>query len=159
MITLHHALQPGDIGGVIKLHGSQYFEEFNYDPDFESYVAKGMVEFHERFDEKLDAVWTYKDDETIAGFVLLMHRRHSEAQLRFFIIHSAYRNKGLGTELLRQLIEKARELQYKRIYLWTTHEQQQAIALYIRLGFALTEVKESYLFGKKLNEQRYDLIL
>jgi len=34
-----------------------------------------------------------------------------------------------------------------------------AAFLYKRLGFKLTEEKESTAFGKSLREQRYDLIL
>ena len=48
---------------------------------------------------------------------------------------------------------------YKKSYLWTTHELSAAAVLYKRLGFQLTEEKESTAFGKSLTEQRYDLIL
>jgi peptidyl-dipeptidase Dcp len=52
-----------------------------------------------------------------------------------------------------------RERGYKKSYLWTTHELGIAAFLYKRLGFTLTEEKESTAFGKPLMEQRYDLIL
>ena len=48
---------------------------------------------------------------------------------------------------------------YKESYLWTTHELDTAAFLYKRLGFKLTEEKESTSFGKRLREQRYDLVL
>jgi len=52
-----------------------------------------------------------------------------------------------------------RECGYKESYLWTTHELTTAAALYKRLGFQLTEEKESTAFGKPLREQRYNLLL
>jgi peptidyl-dipeptidase Dcp len=56
-------------------------------------------------------------------------------------------------------MEFLRERGYKGSYLWTTHELTVAAALYKRLGYYLTEEKESNSFGKPLTEQRYDLIL
>jgi peptidyl-dipeptidase Dcp len=52
-----------------------------------------------------------------------------------------------------------RECGYKESYLWTTHELSTAAFLYKRIGFNLTEEKESITFGKLLMEQRYDLVL
>jgi peptidyl-dipeptidase Dcp len=43
--------------------------------------------------------------------------------------------------------------------LWTTEEQKTAAGLYKKSGFILSEEKKSDAFGKKVKEQRYDLIL
>jgi len=48
---------------------------------------------------------------------------------------------------------------YTASYLWTTHELTTASLLYKRVGFKLTEEKESTAFGKPLREQRYDWVL
>ena len=92
------------------------------------------------------------------GFLLLMDRGES-AQLRYFLIEPEYRGIGLGAKLLNLYMDFMRERSYKGSYLWTTHELMTAAALYKRLGYTLTEEKESNSFGKPLTEQRYDLIL
>jgi peptidyl-dipeptidase Dcp len=92
------------------------------------------------------------------GFLLLMDRGEA-AQLRYFLIEPEYRGMGLGAKLLNLYMNFLNECGYKQSYLWTTHELHAAAHLYQRLGFQLTEEKESTAFGKPLREQRYDLIL
>ena len=46
-INIRNQLHPGDIGYVIYLHGILYKTEYNYGIEFESYVAKGLLEFME----------------------------------------------------------------------------------------------------------------
>jgi peptidyl-dipeptidase Dcp len=92
------------------------------------------------------------------GFLLLMDRGPA-AQLRYFLIEPEYRGIGLGSRLLNSYMDFLRACGYRKSYLWTTHELTVAASLYQRLGFILTEQKESTNFGKPLIEQRYDLTL
>jgi peptidyl-dipeptidase Dcp len=94
----------------------------------------------------------------MVGFLLLMDRGKA-AQLRYFLIEPEYRGLGLGLKLLNLYMDFLQECGYKESYLWTTHELTAAAHLYQRVGFKLTEEKESTSFGKALREQRYDLIL
>ena len=88
-----------------------------------------------------------------------MHRENNSAQLRYFYIEPEFRGIGLGQKLMQLYIDFLKEKKYKSSYLWTTHELNAAASLYKRYGFQLAEEKESTAFGKKLIEQRYDLIL
>ena len=157
-ISIRTVLQPGDIGYVIYMHGTLYKKEYNYGIQFESYVAKGLCEFYEKYDPQRNRVWVCEHDNRMIGFLLLMDRGKA-AQLRYFLIQPEYRGIGLGSKLLDMYMDFLRECGYKESYLWTTHELTTAAALYKRLGFKLTEEKESTSFGKPLTEQRYDLIL
>ncbi|WP_230679989.1 GNAT family N-acetyltransferase [Pontibacter rufus] len=93
----------------------------------------------------------------MVGFLLLLHRPGNTAQLRYFLIEPEYRGIGLGKKLMDLYMAFFRAMGYTSSYLWTTHEQEAAIALYKRYGFRLTEEKPSTAFGKPLTEQRYDL--
>jgi len=157
-ISIRTELRPGDLGFVIYLHGTLYSREYNYGLQFESYVAKGLCEFYEKYEPKRSRVWVCEDDYRMIGFLLLMDRGQA-AQLRYFLIEPEYRGIGLGSKLLNLYMDFLYECGYKESYLWTTHELSTAAALYRRLGFKLTEEKESNSFGKPLKEQRYDLIL
>ena len=95
-------------------------------------------------------------DENIVGFLLLMHRSESVAQLRFFYLEPPYRGIGLGKKLMTLYMEFLRQCGYTSSYLWTTHEQTTAASLYQQYGFTLTEEKNSSAFGKPLREQRYE---
>ena len=157
-ILIRTELRPGDIGYVTYLHGSLYAKEYGYGIQFESYVAKGLCEFYEKYDPARNRVWVCEHDNRIIGFLLLMDRGET-AQLRYFLIEPEYRGLGLGAKLLHLYMEFLHGCGYKGSHLWTTHELSTAAFLYKRLGFQLTEEKESTAFGKPLREQRYDLVL
>jgi peptidyl-dipeptidase Dcp len=140
------------------MHGALYHKEYNYGLQFESYVAKGLCEFYEKYNSKRNRIWACEHNGYMIGFLLLMDRGKA-AQLRYFLIEPEYRGIGLGGKLLNLYMDFLRECGYKETYLWTTHELSTAAFLYQRLGFTLTEEKESTSFGKELREQRYDLIL
>ena len=157
-ISIRTELRPGDIGFVTYLHGLLYHQEYGYGVQFESYVAKGLSEFYEKYIPERSRIWACEHNDRMIGFLLLMDRG-SAAQLRYFLIEPEYRGIGLGSKLLNLYMDFLHECGYKESYLWTTHELDKAALLYKRLGFKLTEEKESTAFGKPLREQRYDLIL
>jgi GNAT superfamily N-acetyltransferase len=157
-ISIRTELQPGDIGCVIHMHGDLYGREYNYGIQFETYVAKGLCEFYEKYDPKRSRVWICEHNNKMVGFLLSVDRGQA-AQLRYFLIEPAYRGIGLGSRLMKEYMDFLREFGYKKSYLWTTHELSTAASIYKRVGFQLTEEKETTSFGKPLREQRYDLIL
>ena len=158
-ILIRNELMPGDLGYVIYLHGLLYGAEYGYDIQFEMYVAAGLHEFNKNYDPAKDRVWICEYEEKIIGFLLLIHREHNSAQLRYFLIEPKFRGIGLGKKLMDLYTKFLHECQYRSSYLWTTHELTAAAALYKRYGFKLTEEKESTAFGKSLREQRYDLLI
>jgi GNAT superfamily N-acetyltransferase len=157
-ISIRTEFRPGDIGYVTYMHGALYSKEYNYGLQFESYVAKGLCEFYEKYNPERSRIWACEHNNCMIGFLLLMDRGNV-AQLRYFLIEPEYRGIGLGAKLLNLYMEFLRDCGYKESYLWTTHELYAAASLYKRLGFQLTEEKESTAFGKSLKEQRYDLVL
>lgn len=158
-IIIRTDLNPGDLGYVIYRHGILYGKEYNYSISFETYVGAGIFEFYKNYNPELDRVWICEHNNTIVGFVLLMHRENNTAQLRYFYLEPAYRGIGLGKKLMKLYMDFLKEKGYKSSYLWTTHELEAAASLYTRYGFQLTEEKESTAFGKPLKEQRYDLFM
>lgn len=157
-ISIRTEPQPGDIGYVTYMHGALYYEEYGYGLQFESYVAKGLCEFYEKYNPTRNRIWACEHRDRMIGFLLLMDRGKA-AQLRYFLIEPEYRGIDLGAKLLNLYMRFLRECGYAETYLWTTHELNTAAFLYKRLGFKLTEEKASTTFGKPLMEQRYDLIL
>ena len=51
------------------------------------------------------------------------------------IVDPDYRGKGIGSELLKKAIEKAKQLGFEKICLSTFHTNRIAIALYKKFGF------------------------
>lgn len=158
-ISIRKELLPGDIGYITYLHGMLYKKEYGYGLAFETYVAKGFLEFVASFNPSKDEVWVCEHSQKIIGFVLLIGRSNETAQSRFFILLPEYRGIGLGKKLVTEFLASLQKRGFSHAYLWTTHEQTSAAALYTKAGFVLTEEKESTDFGKVLTEQRYDLFL
>jgi peptidyl-dipeptidase Dcp len=157
-ISIRTELQPGDLGFIIYMHGALYKKEYDYGMQFETYVAKGLCEFYEKYNTERNRVWLCEHENRIIGSLLLMDRGKA-AQLRYFLIEPEFRGIGLGSKLMALYMDFLRGCDYRGSYLWTTHELGTAAFLYQRVGFKLTEEKESTAFGKPLREQRYDLVL
>lgn len=158
-IQIRTELRPGDLGYVMYRHGKLYGEEYDYGISFETYVGFGLHEFYKNYDRAMDRAWICEHENKVIGFILLMHRDNSVAQLRYFYLEPEYRGIGLGKKLLSLYMEFLRAKGYRSAYLWTTHEQQAAASLYRQYGFRLTNEKESTAFGKLLREQRYELVV
>ncbi|HTQ27415.1 MAG TPA: GNAT family N-acetyltransferase [Puia sp.] len=158
-ISIRTTLQPGDTGYIIHRHGKLYHQEYGYGREFEAYVAEGLAEFLKGYKPSVERVWICEDRDTIVGFLMLLQRDETTAQLRYFYLEPAYRGMGLGNKLMRLFMDFLVQRGYQHAYLWTTHEQEAAAALYRKHGFVLTEEKTSTAFGKALTEMRYDLIV
>lgn len=156
-IVIRTDLRPGDIGYIVYLHGRLYKEECDYGIGFEVYVAQGLAEFYKQYDPVRDRVWICESEGRIVGFLALMHRDKETAQLRYFLLLPEFRGFGLGKKLMDLYMAHLKQVGYRSTYLWTTREQETAIALYKRYGFELTEEVSSDTFGKALYEQKYEL--
>ncbi|MGS2761964.1 N-acetyltransferase family protein [Sinomicrobium sp. M5D2P9] len=157
-IEIRTDLLPGDLGYVACLHGKIYNKECGYGRGFESYVLEGLAVFLREYDSSKDRVWICEDGNKMVGFLSGVYRDHA-VQLRYFILLPEYRGLGLGKKLMQSFIAYMKEIKCPGAYLWTTKEQETAIALYKRFGFRLSEEVPSESFGKSLVEQRYDMEL
>ncbi|HSH43898.1 MAG TPA: GNAT family N-acetyltransferase [Arenicellales bacterium] len=158
-ILIREEPAPGDLGYVMYLHGIYYRPRYGYGIEFESYVALAVHEIYRHYDPDRDRIWICEHQGRIIGSLVLMHRDKDAAQLRLFLVLPEYQGIGLGGYLMRRFLETLRERGYRSAFLWTTEEQETAVALYRRLGFTLTEEKTSTAFGKPLVEQRYELVV
>ena len=157
-IHIRKNLMPGDPGFIAYLHGDLYAKECGYGLRFEAYVLEGLKDFIMEYDAARDVIWICEHNNRIIGSLVAQHRE-SKLQLRYFMFQPAYRGIGLGKLLMREFISFMKEHGFQEAYLWTTADQQAAIALYRQFGFQLTEEVASEEFGKPVMEQRYELKL
>ncbi|MCB0628368.1 MAG: GNAT family N-acetyltransferase [Saprospiraceae bacterium] len=158
-IHIRTELRSGDLTYVAYRHARIYKEECDYGIPFESYVCAGLHEFYQQYNPDKDRVWVCEHQDRIIGFLLLMHRAENAAQFRYFYLEPEYRGLGLGKRLMQYFMEALRVGQYESAYLWTTDEQITAIALYERFGFRKTDEKASDSFGRRVLEQRFELVI
>jgi N-acetylglutamate synthase-like GNAT family acetyltransferase len=156
--TLRHTLRPGDLGYLITLHGTVYAQEYGYDTTFEAYVAQGIAEFINSLNPRRDRIWLAESDRSIVGSIAIVGRSRRQAQLRWFLVHSAYRGRGIGNRLLKVALRFCKHRKYKSIFLWTTSELDAARYLYTACGFRKTSEKTHRIWGKVVKEEKYELL-
>lgn len=150
---------PGDFGEIVRLHGVLYAEEYGLDNTFEAYIAAPLSEFVLTKDRRGQRIWVVEAGEKVAGCIAIVRNTEGVAQLRWFILTSETRGKGLGKRLMDEAVKYSWEAGYRRIILWTFSELETAIALYRRWGFQKTEEKTHHIWGRDLTEEKYELEL
>ncbi|MFP3126804.1 helix-turn-helix domain-containing GNAT family N-acetyltransferase [Ectobacillus funiculus] len=138
---------------IIEKQRAFYTDNFGFDETFLDYL-------HETFDAEIEKVWIAEDNKEFAGCVGLVKENEKTAMLRWFIVESSIRGKGVGTQLVQTVLDYCKEQQYERVFLWTVSSLPIARRLYEKFGFKITETKvEKVLWGQRLVEERWDLEL
>jgi N-acetylglutamate synthase-like GNAT family acetyltransferase len=158
VITIRHEFRPGDAGRLIELHGLLYSQEHGFDHTFEAYVAKPLAEFMLSQTPR-ERIWLVDSDGVLMGSVAIVKHTETEAQLRWFLLHPALRGRGLGNRLVEEAVAFCRESRYERVFLWTVSSLRAAAQVYQKADFRLTDEQTHEIWGCKLTEQRYDLVL
>ncbi|MDQ4121620.1 MAG: GNAT family N-acetyltransferase [Acidobacteriota bacterium] len=79
----------------------------------------------------------------IVGTVGLYPITQETVELRKMYFAKEIRGLGLGKKTLQRMIERAAELDFKRIYLETNSRLKEAIGLYQKFGFKETDEKHA----------------
>ena len=77
-------------------------------------------------------------NDVILGTVGLYPMNAETVELRKMYFAKELRGQGFGKQTLQRMIEKSRELGFKKIYLQTASPLVEAIGLYKKFGFAPT---------------------
>jgi GNAT superfamily N-acetyltransferase len=81
--------------------------------------------------------WIERVDGRIAG---LLTYRFGEQGMELLTMNSVQQRMGIGSSLMLQAIETARERACPRIWLITTNDNLPAVGFYQRLGFRVVQV-------------------
>ena len=152
--------RPGDIGWVISRQAILYTQEYGWDWTYEAFVAKILGDFVTGFDPRREDAWIAERNGRILGSIFLMQGDRPEvARLRLLYVEPDARGLGLGRRLVETCIERARELGYGRLTLWTNDILTAARHIYENAGFRLTDQTSHRSFGNDLIGQTWDLDL
>jgi N-acetylglutamate synthase-like GNAT family acetyltransferase len=152
------ALQPGDVGAVIAMHGVLYAEEYGFDTTFEAYVAEPLAAFVLRASPR-ERIWVEQRDGRLVGCVAIVAADERTAQLRWLLVHPAARGTGLGRRLLDAAVVFSQDAGYERIILWTLSGLEAALQLYRRAGFVRVETAPARRWDVDVVEEKHELTL
>ncbi|HVL41595.1 MAG TPA: helix-turn-helix domain-containing GNAT family N-acetyltransferase [Brevundimonas sp.] len=152
--------RPGDIGWITSRQAVLYTQEYGWDWTYEGFVAKILGDFVTGFDPLREDAWIAEGNGRILGSIFLMRSdRPDVARLRLLYVEPDARGLGLGRRLVETCIDRARELGYSRLTLWTNDILTAARHIYENAGFRLTDQTPHRSFGKDLVGQTWDLDL
>lgn len=153
-------LRVGDLGWITHRQGVLYEREYGWDWTYEGLVSRILGDFATDFDPAREDVWVAELDGQIVGSVFLMKSEDAQvAKLRLLYVEPSVRGLGVGSRLVKRCIERARELGYAKLTLWTNDILVSARKIYQATGFVLVEENKHHSFGKSLIGQIWTLDL
>ncbi len=156
--TIRTDLRPGDLGMIVRLHGTVYARERGFDPTFEAYVAEPLAAFVKAHTDR-ECLWIAERGGRIVGCVAIVAAAPDTAQLRWYLVTPDARGAGLGTRLLAEAVAFGRASGYGRVILWTESALTAAARLYRAAGFVKVEERPGRVWGVDLVEEMYELRL
>jgi len=95
--------------------------------------------------------FTATADGAVVGHIELVSTGEARARIARVLVDPALQGRGLGEQLLRTVLDEARERGIRALTLRVVPTNARAIALYEKLGFVLTGTEENMnlmeLFG------------
>ncbi len=158
-VTIRRLGEPGDLGWVVMAHGEFYAREYGFDTSFEALVARIVADYAADPDDGRQAAWIGERDGRRVGCVFCVAADEQTAQLRILLVDPRARGLGLGTRLVDECLNFARQAGYQRMKLWTNHPLVAARKIYLSRGFTLVEEEPHRSFGAQLTGQVYELDL
>ncbi len=154
------SLRVGDLGWIIYRQAVLYQQEYGWDWTYEGLVAQILGDFATHFDASREDAWVAELNGEVVGSIFLMKSDDPQVgKLRLLYVDPSVRGRGIGARLVNQCIERARELGYSKLTLWTNDILVSARKIYQSVGFTLLKENRHHSFGKDLVGQTWVLNL
>jgi DNA-binding MarR family transcriptional regulator/GNAT superfamily N-acetyltransferase len=149
----------GDLGWVVQSHGELYAREYGWDVRFEGLVAGVIGELVRDFDPARERCWIAERHGENVGSIFLVRGTDEVAKLRLLLVHPSARGLGIGGRLVRECVEFARQVGYRKLSLWTQEELVAARRIYAAEGFRLVHSETHDSFGVLLTAETWEMDL
>ncbi|AIQ10810.1 bifunctional helix-turn-helix transcriptional regulator/GNAT family N-acetyltransferase [Paenibacillus durus] len=152
VVTIRDHYTDDDKEIMIEKQREFFIDNYGFDEKFLEYLRS-------TFEAEIEKIWIAEVDWEFAGCIGLVKKDDKTAQLRWFIVDTSARGKGVGTKLIQTLINYCQKTQYEKISLETVSQLKTARRLYSKFGFELTKANEQFMWGLDLVEEHWELKL
>lgn len=101
-------------------------------------MRKGLQDPQKRLASSPNCLLVIRQNEEIVAYCSLQHRDQQTAELKNVICSPQHHGYGLGRQLMQAVEQKAAELGYQRMFLWTYGHLEPAIHMYLGRGYRYT---------------------
>jgi GNAT superfamily N-acetyltransferase len=116
---------------ILNHHGIDVFPEMG---SVHSYVEQSLKQYVSLSPPK-GVSYLVLFDKQVAGMGFLRRLQDDIGEIKRFYIRPKFRGQGLGKKLLKKLIQKAKSLGFRTLYIETGHYMKIAHHLYKEAGF------------------------
>ena len=88
-------------------------------------------------------IWLAKAGDEIVGTVGIMPEGHGIFELIKMCVAESWRGKGISKLLMETCLQKVKELEGEKLFLFSNHQLETALKLYTKYGFKNVEVTDS----------------
>ncbi len=128
-----------DLESIVAIHNQAIAAGFQT-AFTDALVVSERVEWFAEHTEFQYPIFVYMHEEQVAGWISISPYRSGRAALRFavevsYFVHAAYRNMGVGSQLLHHAVNVCTELEYHTIIAIIIDKNAPSIRLVQRYGF------------------------
>lgn len=103
------------------------------------FEPSGRHSFYNDIDNEFEVFFCLVDQEKVIGTVALKKVDDYTVELKAMYLDRDYRGKGLGRRLMDKAVDEAKRLGFKSIVLDSMSQYKDALRLYEKTGFKMTE--------------------
>ena len=107
-------------------------------------------EIEEQVDDENHFIFVAEDDKRVVGFISSEWQKwNSSLYIDSLYIDKNYRFKGYGSNLLKQMIRKSKEIKSKKVFVDVEAGNRDALILYLKHGFEINGYIQDFYRSKE----------
>jgi ribosomal protein S18 acetylase RimI-like enzyme len=159
-LSIRRELHDGDADAIAELHRRVYASEYGLNERFVESVRRGVeAAVRSGWPRRTGAAWLIDGDSGLLGALGLTEEGGGLGKVRWFVLDPSLRGRGLGRELIAELLQAARAAGLQTLALETFSDLTAAAHIYRAAGFRVTWERPLREWGPAVTFQQYELAL